>query len=162
MNKAHQEYSVSELCNALDVSASTYYYQPVESCLEEERMVVNMKTAFEDSHQTYGKRRLMHELQKKGHTVGIVKVCSLMKKHGLTAVVPKKKHYYPDAGLECKYAPNVLARQFKPERVGTHFVGDITYVRSYEGWCYLACVLDLGSREIVGYATSRTPDSTFP
>lgn len=124
-------------------------------------MVVDMKIAFEASHQTYGKRRLKQELRDQGYTVGITKVCSLMKKCGLTAIAPKKKHYYPDAGLECKYAPNILARQFTPDTIDTHFVGDITYVRTYEGWCYLACVLDLGSREIVGYATSRSPDTAL-
>lgn len=161
MNKAYKNYSVSELCKALDVSASTYYYQPVEPDSEQERMVVAMKVAFEDSDQTYGKRRLRQELQNQGHCVGVAKVRTLMKEHGLKAIIPKKKHYYPDAGNDSQYAPNLLARQFTPETVGTHLVGDITYIRSYEGWCYLACVLDLGSREIVGYATSRTPDTTL-
>lgn len=161
MNKAHKDYSVSELCKVLDVSASTYYYRPVELSLEEERMVVDIKTAFEASHQTYGKRRLTQELRDQGYTVGIAKVCSLMKKHGLIAIAPKKKHSYPDTGIECKYAPNILARQFTPDTMGTHFVGDITYIRTYEGWCYLACVLDLGSREVVGYATSQAPDTAL-
>lgn len=159
MNKAYREYSVSELCAALNVSESTYYYKPVEPSVEEERMVVEMKTIFEGSHQTYGKRRLTHALQNTGHIVGVAKVCSLMKQHNLHAVTPKKKYYYPNSGVECQYAPNRLARQFKQDTVGTHFVGDITYIRSHEGWCYLACILDLGSCEIVGYATSRTPDT---
>jgi len=161
MNKAYRDYGVSELCRVLGVGASTYYYQPVARSLEEERMVVDMKAVFEKSHHTYGKRRLRHALQSKGYSVGIAKVRSLTKRHGLTAVVPKKRHHYSDVGDECKYASNILARQFTPETVGTHFVGDITYIRSHEGWCYLACVLDLGSREIVGYATSRTPDTAL-
>ena len=161
MNKAYKDYSVSELCKALNVSVSTYYYQPIEPDIEEERMVVAMKTVFDDSEQTYGKRRIRQELENQGYKVGIAKVRTLMKKHGLKAVVPKKKHDYPDAGNDSQYAPNLLARQFSPETVGTHLVGDITYIRSDEGWCYLACVLDLGSREMVGYATSRTPDTAL-
>ena len=161
MNKAHKDYGVSELCQVLGVSASTYYYQPVAPSLEEERMIVEMKAVFEESHHTYGKRRLQHALQSKGYRVGIAKVRSLIKQHGLTAVVPRKRHNYFDVGDECKYASNILARQFTPETAGTHFVGDITYIRSHEEWCYLACVLDLGSREIVGYATSRTPDTAL-
>ena len=141
MNKAYKDYSISELCKALDVSASTYYYPPIKSDIEEERVVVALKTAFEDSDQTYGKRRLRQALHKQGHTVGITKVRTLMKKHGLKAVIPKKKHYYPDAGNDCKYAPNLLARQFNPVTVGIHLVGDITYIRSYEGWYYLALSL---------------------
>ena len=71
MNKAYKNYSVSELCKVLEVSASTYYYQPVEPDSEQERMVVAMKVAFEDSDQNYGKRRLRQELQNQGHCVGV-------------------------------------------------------------------------------------------
>lgn len=131
------------------------------SSLEEERLVVDMKQEFHDSNETYGKRRLLQKLRKKGFNVGVAKVCSLMKKHGLKAVIPKAKHYYPDAGDECKYAPNHLDRNFDVDTVGTHFVGDITYLRTHQGWCYLACVLDLGSREIVGYALSKSPDTAL-
>lgn len=161
MNKVHKDYRVSELCRVLGVSASTYYYQPVAPSLEEKRMIVDMTIVFEESHHTYGKRRLQSALQSKGYSVGIAKVRSLTKQHGLTAVVPKKRHNYSEVGDECKYAANSLARQFTPKTIGTHFVGDITYIRSHEGWCYLACVLDLGSREIVGYASSRTPDAAL-
>jgi len=55
--------------------------------------------------------------------------------------------------------PNRLNRQFNPSQVNTYWVGDITYIRNHGGWSYLATVLDLGSREIVGYALSQTPDA---
>jgi|GEM_PF-3790908 len=73
MNKAYKHYSVSELCKALDVSVSTYYYQPVEPDSEQERMVVDIKMAFEDSDQTYGKRRLRQDLQNQGHLWALLK-----------------------------------------------------------------------------------------
>ena len=82
-----------------------------------------------------------------------------MKAHGLIAIKPKKKHYYVDSGVQHKYASNTLKRQFKPDTHNTHWVGDITYIRSYEGWSYLACVLDLATNEIVGQAISKYPNS---
>jgi len=81
-----------------------------------------------------------------------------MKEAGVVAKVPKKPHYYP-SGKQKPNIPNRLKRQFNPTQINTHWVGDITYIRNYRGWSYLATVLDLGSREIVGYALSQTPDA---
>ena len=159
MSKAFNLYSVSELCKIFDVSLSTYYYKPVQPSPEDLSLEAALKESFENSKQTYGKRRLHVELNNKGFKVGINKVKSRMKKLGIVAVRPKKKHYYPDSGDECVYAPNKLKRDFNPKSIGTHWVGDITYIRTHQGWCYLACVLDLGSKEVVGYATSKHPDS---
>ena len=123
------------------------------------QLEIDLCQKFKDSKGTYGKRRLCEALRQQGYQIGRAKTRSLMKKHGLIAVVPKKKHYYPNAGDECMYAPNLLKRQFKPDSVGTHWCGDITYIKTHAGWCYLACIIDLGSKEIVGYATSKSPDS---
>ena len=57
--------------------------------------------------------------------------------------------------MEDKYFPNLLNREFSPSTVNTHWVGEITYVKTHQGWSYLACVLDLGSKEIVGWAFSQ-------
>jgi transposase InsO family protein len=99
------------------------------------------------------------ELKKLGYTFGIYKTASLMQEANVVALTPKKQHYYPNNGEECRYAPNLLKRQFNPETLNTHWVGDITYIRTNQGWSYLACVLDLSSREIVGWAVSQSPDA---
>lgn len=82
-----------------------------------------------------------------------------MKKAQVVATTPKKKHYYPDAGKGHHKAPHLLEREFNPGTRGTHWVGDITYIRTHQGWSYLACVLDLGSRELVGWSMSQQPDA---
>jgi len=82
-----------------------------------------------------------------------------MKANNLIAIKPKKKHYYPNSGVEHKYANNLLNRKFKPDTINTHWVGDITYIRNHQGWSYLACVLDLATNEIVGLAISKHPNS---
>ncbi|WP_127471317.1 IS3 family transposase [Thiomicrorhabdus aquaedulcis] len=71
---------------------------------------------------------------------------------------PKKPHYYP-VGKELPNIPNHLNREFNPPNINTHWVGDITYIRSHQGWSYLATVMDLGNKEIVGYEISKTPDA---
>lgn len=120
---------------------------------------VNMKAIFAESDSTYGKRRICKALNKTGFTIGIYRTASLMRKAELKAKTPKKKHYYGDTGKVHKIAPNLLKRQFEQSTLNTHWVGDITYIRSHQGWSYLAAVLDLGSKQIVGYALSKKPNA---
>ena len=82
-----------------------------------------------------------------------------MKNIGIVVKFPKKKHYYPDSGETSIYAPNLLNREFNPDEHNTHWVTDVTYIRSHQGWSYLACVLDLATKEVVGYALSQSPDT---
>lgn len=91
--------------------------------------------------------------------MSLAKTAKLMKGLGIVVKFPKKKHYYPDSGEESIYAPNLLNRQFNPEEHNTHWVTDVTYIRSHQGWSYLACVLDLATKEVVGYALSQSPDT---
>ena len=93
-----------------------------------------------------------------GIDLGVFKIARLMGEAGIIAKVPKKPHYYP-SGKSMPDIPNQLNRQFNPDQLNSHWVGDITYIRNHNGWSYLATVLDLGSREIVGYALSQTPDA---
>lgn len=82
-----------------------------------------------------------------------------MKEENIYALYPKKKQSYPKGGMEHRYATNVLARQFNPSTHNTHWVTDVTYIRSHQGWSYLACVMDLATKKVVGMALSRTPDA---
>ena len=159
MKKAYPDYSVCELCEVLGVPASSYYYQPVEPSSEEVALLTEIRFIFNDSGQTYGKRRIQAELISRGYQIGLFKIASLMKQANLEAIRPKRKHYYPDHGEEQPYAPNLLKRQFKSEEYNTRWVGDITYIRTWQGWSYLACVMDLATQEIVGYALSQSPDA---
>jgi transposase InsO family protein len=93
-----------------------------------------------------------------GIQLGFFKISRLMKEAGIITKEPKKPHYYP-SGNERPDIPNQLNRQFNPGQVNTHWVGDITYIHNHGDWSYLATVLDLGSREIVGYALSTSPDA---
>lgn len=152
MKKEVIKYSVTELCSVFNVSMSSYYYKPVLPNLVDINFITLIKAISSESRNSYGKRRIQAELNGRGHEIGLHKTASLMSKANIVAIRPKKKHYYPNSGQEHKYAPNLLKREFYPETHNTHWVGDITYIATHQGWSYLACVLDLSTKEIVGYA----------
>jgi transposase InsO family protein len=144
----------------MGVPVASYYYRPVDR--PETAQYTEALTEIHDKNlRTYGRRRMKVALDSQGIQLGVFKISRLMKEAGIIAKVPKKPHYYP-AGKQPPNIPNIpnqLNRQFNPAQINTHWVGDITYIRNHGGWSYLATVLDLGSREIVGYALSQTPDA---
>lgn len=157
MSKAEPKVVIQRLCQLLEFPISSYYYRPVIR-LVDEALKKKMNDIFEDSFHSYGKRRLAFELKKETFTIGVFKTAKLMKTLGLIAKRPRKPHYYT-AGKERPTTPNLLKRAFNPSDINTHWVGDITFIRSHQGWSYLATVMDLANREIVGYALSKTPDA---
>jgi putative transposase len=159
MKKANKKYKVTELCDVFEVSMSSYYYHPVPPNLTDINLMTMMTSIASETRNSYGKRRIQVELNELGHAIGLHKTAILMKKANIVAIRPKKKHYYPNSGHEHKYAPNLLKREFNPDTHNTHWVGDITYIATHQGWSYLACVLDLSTKEIVGYAMSQSPNA---
>ena len=161
LKMADRNYSIKELCEVFDLNPSTYYDQVTDKPIAEEKkniISILKQTAIETQH-TYGKRRMQKQLHKQGITIGIHKTASMMKKAKIIAIKPKKKHYYPNGGVCDIKIDNVLDRQFNQPKANTHWVGDITYIRNHQGWSYLASVLDLGTKEIVGWALSKSPDA---
>ncbi len=161
VKKANPDYSLTELCSLFQLKQSTYYYQRNPRAMDNHtiQLLVNIKAIFAESDSTYGKRRIRKVLHTMGFGIGIYRTASLMKKAEIKAKTPKKKHYYGDTGEVHKIAPNLLKRQFEQSTPNTHWVGDITYIRTHQGWSYLAAVLDLSSKQIVGYALSKKPNA---
>jgi len=162
LHKAEPKTAIQKLCQLLDLPISSYYYKTVERP-EDLELKEKMQKIFTQTFNTYGKRRMAKALQNEDFQIGIFKVSRLMKTLGLVAKRPKKPHYYP-VGQELPNIANLLNREFNPATLHTHWVGDVTYIRSHQGWSYLATVMDLGNKElgnkeIVGYAHSTTPDA---
>ena len=153
-------FNVTEVCKQLKVDRSLYYRRLVQKPIDV--AVVKLKVAVRQIHTemdaTYGSRRMCIELTAQGFTVGRYKVRGLMKALSLKAKRPKQ-HRYPVAGKPSVLAPNALNRQFNPAIANTNWTGDITYVRTGQGWLYLAIVLDLYSRRVVSWAFSNQPNS---
>jgi len=131
-------------------------------------IIKSMKQISLETGYTYGRRRLQRQLNSEGHKIGIHRTTTLMNKANIKAIRPKKRHYYPNTGKPHKRADNLLDRDFNQTNSNTHWVGDITYIKTYQGWSYLASVLDFtpqggikqkASRQVVGWALSKQPNS---
>ena len=158
---ANSNYTIKEMCDVFELNQSTYFDRAKEKPLagEKKKIISILRKTSIETNNTYGKRRMQKQLGLKGITIGIHKTASLMKKAKIIAIKPKKKHYYPNGGVCDIKIDNVLDRQFNQAKANTHWVGDITYIRNHQGWSYLASVLDLGTKEIVGWALSKSPDA---
>ncbi len=149
--------SVRVACRALGVSTSAYYEwrgrSPSAREVEDRRLAVEVRAVHRESRQTYGARRVHAELSARGVNVGRHRVGRLMREGGLVARGPKRRP--PKATPSTPLAPvadNVLDRAFEPEAPDRVWTADITYIPTGEGWLYLAVVVDLFSRRVVGWA----------
>ena len=143
MKKAEKNLSISHLCELMDVPTASYYYRPVERSEVIAHYVKLMQVTHHENLHAYGKRRMRAALEAKSIHLGIFKVSSLMKMAEIIAKKPKKPHYYP-SGKQLPTIPNLLKRQFNPDQINTHWVGDISYIRYHGGWRYLAGSARLG------------------
>ncbi len=151
-------YPVLVMCNVLEVSSSGYYAwrgRPESRRSREDReLKAIIRSVFEESRQTYGSPRILDELRDQGIRCGRKRVARLMKEDQM---VPKKARRFRRTTVAVSAhtkAPNVLGREFKVDAPDTVWVGDITYLWTPEGWLYLAVLLDLFSRRVVGWAVS--------
>jgi len=151
--------TVVQACRVLDVSRSGFY---VHQAARKERLTepvvcaasVHLKAAFAASHKAYGSRRLKTAMAERGLAMGRHRVRTLMRLNGLRPVWRRKFVHTTDSKHTMAVSPNVLNRQFEQALPNQVWVADITYIRTKSGWLYLAAVLDLHSRKIVGWAMS--------
>ena len=143
----------------LEVSKSGYYEwrerPPSTSERRRELLKVKIKVLFENSGATYGYRRTHAELVRAGEPVGDELVRKLMRELGLVPVQPRPYRTTTVRGAEEPDSPDLVCRDFTAERPGTKLVGDITYISTWEGWLYLATVIDCFNKEVIGYAMAE-------
>ena len=153
-------YAVQQICRCLPIAVSSFYYRLKPNVIDANkvRLEAAMKHIHHEMDATYGKRRMLSELQAMGFKLGIDKVRRWMKRLELVAKRPKR-HRYPKGGTASVIAPNTLNRQFNPEAVNRFWSGDITYLRTQQGWLYLAVIMDLCSRRVISWAFSDKPNS---
>ena len=147
--------TITQMCVWLEVSRSGFYEwreRPVSATrLRHEELKIEIQRLFELSDGTYGYRRIHVELLRAGWDVGEEQVRALMRELGLVACQPRPYKATTVAGGESA-APDLVCRVFAADALGTKLVGDITYIHTWEGWLYLATVIDCFNREVVGYA----------
>ena len=149
--------SVSRACRLLAVSRSGYYShrqaQPSPKRVQEQ---THVRAAFAASGRNYGSRRVMHALRAKGLCIGRYRVRKLMREMELRTNWKRKFVSTTDSRHTLPVAQNVLDRRFAVTQPNRAWVSDITYIRTARGWLYLAVVLDLYSRKMVGWAMAPT------
>ena len=147
-------YSVAHVCRVLNVSRSGFYEAgkraaaPVSIC----PVTVQLRASFKDSGGCFGSRPLRTALRDKGMAIGLYKIRRLMRANGLRSAWKPKFVHTTDSNHDLPIAENVLNRHFNPVTPNEAWVADITYIRTRSGWLYLAVVLDLFSRKIVGWS----------
>lgn len=159
------KHDVNRMCSVLEVSRSGYYAWRTRDAsnwaVKDGVLLDEIVQVHADSRRLYGSPRVHDALTKRGHRIGRKRVARLMRASGLQA---RRRRPYRRSKLDARVpmAPNVLDRQFAAVRkLGEVWVGDVTYVRTQEGWLFVAVVIDLFSRRVVGWAMGPTVDGAL-
>ncbi len=159
--KAH--FPISVLCDVLGVSRSGYHAwkkrPPSARAKSDAQLAVEIAAAHQKSRRRYGSPRVHGALRKRGIRVSKKRVERLMREGGLVARQKRRFRRTTDSNHTSPVAPNIVARNFEPEAANQVWAGDVTYIATGEGWSYLAVLLDLFSRRVVGWAMSDTNDT---
>lgn len=151
------QFPIEEVCNVLKVSRSGYYRwtttTPSRREKENQKLLFEMIRVHHDCKQRYGSPRITRVLKAKGMACSENRVAALMKKNGIRARM--KRSFRPRTTIRAKeelIAPNHLKKMTTPQALNAVWLGDITYIPTQEGWLYLAGLMDLASRKIIGWA----------
>ncbi|AHK67624.1 IS3-like element ISBps2 family transposase [Burkholderia pseudomallei] len=152
-------YPVALMCRLAGVARSSYYaWRSRQGRSNRDATVLEaVRRIHEETRRSYGSRRMSQALRLLGHNVGRYRARSLMRQARL--VRSKRVHRYRAAQAESLIAPNLLARRFDPAQRDQVWVGDITFVQTRQGWLYVAVVMDLYARRVVGWAFSQHADT---
>jgi len=157
------EHSIVLMCKLLNASRSGYYKFRHHIVSAQEianvRLLEKIKIVHQESHGIYGSPRVHRELIKKGEACGRHRVARLMAKEGIVAKARRRYRVTTRQRQGAIPAPDLVKRDFTAERPHQVWTSDITYIWTTEGWLYLAVILDLYSRAIVGWATSQRIDA---
>jgi putative transposase len=157
-------HDVRTLCDVLEVSHATYYRWRKDGELpsekHDEKLFEDIEKYFHRSGETYGARRIHEDLRRKKIAVGRKRINRIMQANELHAVRAKKRIKTTDSKHAFPVAPNFLDRNFDPAAtpLNHRWAGDITFIWTDEGWLYLAVILDLTSRRVIGFACSANID----
>ena len=150
---------VSWICEALGVSRSGFHAwlgrAPSARARSDEMLGARVRASFIASYRTYGARRVWHDVLAEGQPCGLHRIERLMRQQALKAR-PRRRGLPKDDGQRSVIAENVLDRQFSAEAPNQKWVADFTYIWTAEGWLYVAAVIDLFSRRVMGWSMSAT------
>lgn len=149
------------MCELLAISRSSYYAwltedTPSVRTLEKIELMEKIKMIFIQNKCRYGSRRIRQVLLTMGYKISRRRVSKLMKSLNLCCKTKRKFKFTTDSKHNLPIAPNLLNRDFSPGKPNQIYAGDITYIPTQEGWLYLAVVIDLFSRKVIGWSMDKT------
>lgn len=155
-----QQLDVTRLCRLAGISVSGFYASqsrsPSHRFKQDQQLIPKIRFYFFRSRKNYGSRRIADDLQDEGITCSKNRVLRLMRQQGLKSSHSKKfKVVTTDSKHNLPVAANLMAQDFVAEKPNKKWAADITYVKTAEGWLYLATILDLYSRKVVGFAAEN-------
>jgi putative transposase len=149
-------FPVALMCRVLGLSTSGYYAWEKRGVSrrqrEDEELVPKIRASHRAGRGSYGSPSIYKDLREQGETAGRHRIARLMRENGITARPLKRFRRTTDSNHDLPVAPNLLQRNFETDRPDAAWVGDITYIWTDSGWTYLAVILDLFSRRVVGWA----------
>ena len=158
-------FPVTRACAAMAVSASAYYawcgkdrQEPSVRERRDAEILAEIRD-IHDEHPDYGSPRVTAELARRGTPCNHKKIEALMTRHGIVARRHRRRRGLTKPDATAPTLPDLVGRLFDPDGIDHTWAGDVTYIPTDEGWLYLASVLDLGSRRLLGYAMSATADT---
>ena len=158
IDAAKEEFPVQRLCKVLEVSQSGYFAWRSRPASRRQRddlvLLAHVRSAFVLSNGTYGSPRMTRELQDQGLRVGRRRTARLMRENGLRARQPRRFRRTTDSLHAFPVAPNLLDQDFTASGPNEKWGADLSYIWTQEGWLYLAVVIDLYARRVVGWAVS--------
>jgi putative transposase len=144
------------MCRVMQVSRSGYYEwlnnRGSNRVEQDSKLTAIIKLIFQEGRGNYGSRTIKKKLERKGEFISRRRIIRLMRQANLICNTKRKFKATTDSKHNLPIAPNLLNRKFKVDQPNRCYVGDITYIATNEGWLYLATVIDLYSRKIVGWA----------
>ncbi len=160
------ESSIAHVCRQIGWARSNYYERksrpPSSRDIDNAKLDVELKAAFVEHRARYGAPRLYHEIaERRGKRVGRHRIARRLRALGLRASLPKRFRRTSQSNPEHKPAENLVQREFTAQAPDTTWSGDITYIWTASGWAYLALLMDLCTRMIVGWAVSSTCDEAL-
>lgn len=147
---------VAWMCAALNVSRSGFHAwltrSPSQRSRDDDAILAKVRTSFVGSDRTYGARRVWHDVLAEGVSCGLHRIERIMRENAMRARPRRRRGLPKDEGVRATAAGNLLERQFAADGPNRKWIADFTYIWTAEGWLYVAAVIDLFSRRVVGWS----------
>lgn len=159
------QFEVKKMCKCLGLQPANYYRwkrnqkEKNKKRFDELKEIKLIEKVFEDSKRTYGYRKIWEALRQNGYEISLYRIRRIMRENGFYPETQKKYKPSRKGEVSGKYYKNIVKQNFKTEKKNQLWTGDITYIKTTVGWVYLAVVIDLYNREVIGYEISKKIDT---